>query len=167
MKNTLRSLRFALLCTLVVGILAAGTSAGAGTRMPEFSLKSVVDGNIIKSESFNNKVLLVTFFATWCPPCIEEIPTLKALHETLGEDGFSVVALSVDQSGPADVAKLVKKKGIQYPVLMADEAVMKDFGGVYGIPVSFLVNKKGNVVKKYTGYVSAQVLNKDIKSILK
>lgn len=161
-----------LLCLVVVAVAFCSffptvERAQAATRMPDFSLNSVVDGNAVSSSSFDGKVLLVTFFATWCPPCIEEIPTLKQLHSQLATEGFSVVALSVDQSGPADVAKLVKKKAINYPVLMADEEVMKNFGGVYGIPVSFLVNKKGNVVKKYTGYVSGKTLLKDIKSILK
>lgn len=157
---------FAVIAVFSVGSVAGG-NAQASTRMPDFVLKSAVDGQKVESGTFKGNVLLVTFFATWCPPCIEEIPTLKALHSELSDQGFSVIALSVDQSGPSDVAKLVKKKSINYPVLMADDAVMKNFGGVYGIPVSFLVNKKGNVVKKYTGYVSAQILQKDIKSILK
>lgn len=167
MKNIGRLLCLALVAVACNLIVSAGDSTQAATRMPDFSLDSVVDGKAVSSSTFEGKALLVTFFATWCPPCIEEIPTLKELHSQLAAEGFSVVALSVDQSGPADVAKLVKKKAINYPVLMADDAVMKNFGGVYGIPVSFLVNKKGNVVKKYTGYVSGKVLLKDIKSILK
>ncbi|WP_163340176.1 TlpA disulfide reductase family protein [Desulfopila sp. IMCC35008] len=167
MKNTGRLLCLAFVAFIFSLSVAIGGSAQAATRMPDFALNSVLDGKAVSSSNFEGKVLLVTFFATWCPPCIEEIPTLKELHSQLGAEGFSVVALSVDQSGPADVAKMVKKKAINYPVLMADEEVMKNFGGVYGIPVSFLVNKKGNVVKKYTGYVSGKTLLKDIKSILK
>ncbi len=147
-------------------IMATSDIASAATKMPEFSLKKAVDGEVVDSEVFKDKVLLITFFATWCPPCIEEIPTLKKLHAELGDSVFSVVALSVDQTGAADVARMVDKKEINYPVLMADSAVMQDFGGVYGIPVSFLVNKAGDVVKKYTGYVPEQVLQKDIDSVL-
>lgn len=151
----------------VMGLGFAGGTALAAARMPDFALKSVMDGSVVESSSFQGKVLLITFFATWCPPCIEEIPTLKALHEELAKEGFSVVGLSVDQGGPGEVVKMVKKNGIPYPVLMADEKVMQDFGGVYGIPVSFLVSSSGNVVKKYPGYVPGKVLEKDIKSILK
>lgn len=166
MKKMYRLVLPVLVCFLLVFGVAMDGIGEASTRMPQFTLESVADGSKISSETFSGKALLVTFFATWCPPCIEEIPTLIDLHKTYSAEGFSVIALSVDQGGTADVARLIKKKGINYPVLMADSATMQSFGGVYGIPVSFLINKKGHVVKKYTGYVSSQVLEKDIKSIL-
>lgn len=134
--------------------------------MPQFALKNVVDGVEVDSQVFSGKVLLISFFATWCPPCIEEIPTFIELQNSYGEKGFSVVALSVDQGGPSVVAKLVEKKQINYPVLMADNETMESFGGVYGVPVSFLVNMEGNVVKKYPGYVPKSILTKDIMSVL-
>ncbi len=135
-------------------------------RMPSFTLKSVTDGSMVESKVFEGKTLLVIFFATWCPPCLQEIPALKALQKEYQKDDFSVVALSVDKGGIAKVARTVKKKAINYPVLMADRSVIKGFGGVYGIPVSFLVNSDGNIVKKYPGYVSHHVLEKDLKKIL-
>jgi thiol-disulfide isomerase/thioredoxin len=134
--------------------------------MPSFSLASVSDGVVVDSKSFKGKVLLLTFFATWCPPCAEEIPVLVKLQDDLGEAGFSVVGLSVDQQGPAIVASFVEKRGVNYPVLLAEAQTTSDFGGVYGIPVAFLVNKSGNVVKKYTGYVGHNILEKDIRSLL-
>ena len=88
------------------------------------------------------------------------------LHKKYGKDGFSVVGLSVDQGGKKAIQRLVKKKSINYPILMANSKTMQDFGGVYGIPVSFLVNKRGNVVKKYTGYIAQSVLEKDLKKVL-
>jgi peroxiredoxin len=142
------------------------TACQATTKMPSFALEDVHDGKIVQSNSFNGKVLLLTFFATWCPPCVEEIPNLVKLQNELADDGFSVVGLSVDQQGPAIVAKFVEKRAINYPVLLAEAQTTVDFGGVYGIPVAFLVNKSGNVVKKYTGYVEYGILEKDIQSLL-
>ncbi|PHR27695.1 MAG: cytochrome c biogenesis protein (TlpA) [Desulfotalea sp.] len=138
----------------------------AATKMPSFALESVQGGKVVHSSSFKGKVLLLTFFATWCPPCAQEVPVLNRLHEEFAGAGFSVVGLSVDQQGTALVARFVKKKSIKYPVLMAEPATTIDFGGVYGIPVAFLVNKSGNVVKKYTGYVEHTILEKDVKSLL-
>jgi len=159
--------RFAGTFLLIVSVsLSLAGSVHASARMPEFVLKSVVDGADVDSRSFSGKVLLVSFFATWCPPCIEEISTFIELQTNYANDGFSVVALSVDQGDPAAVANLVDKKNINYPVLMADEKTMENFGGVYGIPVSFLVNMEGNVVKKYPGYVPKSILQKDIQSML-
>jgi thiol-disulfide isomerase/thioredoxin len=138
----------------------------AATQMPSFALESVRDGKIVQSDVFDGKVLLLTFFATWCPPCVEEIPVLVELQNELADTGFSVVGLSVDQQGPSIVASFVEKRAINYPVLMAESKTTMDFGGVYGIPVAFLVNKSGNVVKKYTGYVQHEILEKDIRSLL-
>lgn len=164
-KLSLSFLAGVLFIALAVGLHGA-SSAHAAARMPEFVLKSVVDGTDVDSRTFAGKVLLISFFATWCPPCIEEIPTFIDLHESYGKEGFAVIGLSVDQGGPAIVAKLVEKKKINYPVLMADNETMENFGGVYGVPVSFLVNMEGNVVKKYPGYVPKAILKKDILSIL-
>ena len=138
----------------------------SATKMPSFSLESVTTGMAVSSETFAGKSLLITFFATWCPPCIQEIPNLIEVQNTFGEGNFSVIALSVDQEGPKVVRRIVEKKNINYPVMMADDSVTRDFGGVYGIPTSFLVNSRGNVVKKYTGYIPHSVLVNDIKQVL-
>lgn len=151
---------------LICIFMLAATSVFAATRMPSFLLPDVVSGEIINSDSFEGKTLFVTFFATWCPPCVQEIPTLIKMHESFQERGFSVVGLSVDQGGAKVVKKLVKSKSINYPVMLADSETMQKFGGVYGIPVSFLINKKGHVVKKYTGYIPQSILEKDLKKIL-
>ncbi len=140
--------------------------AYSATRMPAFSLENVKTGEEVASDTFAGKSLLITFFATWCPPCIQEIPNLIEVQNEFGPKKFSVVALSVDQGGSTLVKKLVEKKKINYPVMMADSRVTSDFGGVYGIPTSFLVNSRGNVVKKYTGYIPHSVLIKDIKQVL-
>jgi thiol-disulfide isomerase/thioredoxin len=134
--------------------------------MPQFELPDAVNGEKVNSSVFEGKTLLLTFFATWCPPCLEEVPTLIQLQNEYEGDNFSVIGLSVDQGGARAVKRLIEKKSINYPVFMADAQVMEDFGGVYGIPVAFLVNKKGNVVKKYTGYVPKSILEKDLEKIL-
>ena len=139
----------------------------SATKMPSFSLENVITGVEVSSEAFAGKSLLITFFATWCPPCIQEIPNLIEVQNAFGEENFSVVALSVDQEGRKVVKRVVEKKNINYPVMMADNSVTRDFGGVYGIPTSFLVNSRGNVVKKYTGYIPHSVLVNDIKQVLK
>jgi len=151
---------------LAVFLLIYASCAVASTKMPAFVLPSVVDGNEISSSAFKEKTLLVTFFATWCAPCVQEVPTLVKLQEKYGKDTFSVIGLSVDRSSPRVVKRFVEKHNITYPVLMATAETMQDFGGVYGIPATFLINKKGNVVKKYPGYIPQSVLEKDLKKIL-
>ncbi len=147
-------------------LMLSGQTASAASQMPSFVLTDVVSGDNVSSKQFAGNALLVTFFATWCPPCMQEIPDLIDLQNKYGSKGFSVVALSVDQGGAGVVKKLVKKRSINYPVLMAESSTARDFGGVVGIPTSFLVNKKGQVVKKYPGYVPHSVLERDILKIM-
>lgn len=153
-------------CLVLAGYVLLPLQSLAATKMPEFTLESVRDGKTVSSESFDGKVLLLIFFATWCPPCAEEVPVLVKLQDDYSGAGFSVVGLSVDQQGPAVVADFMERHDINYPVLMAESRTTMDFGGVYGIPVSFLVSKAGNVVKKYMGYVQPKILAKDIESLL-
>lgn len=165
MKNRSR-FSVTVICTVIILSFVFAFEASAATKMPSFALESVSDGKVVNSNTFKGKVLLLTFFATWCPPCAQEVPVLNELHEELSSSGFSVIGLSVDQQGPKVVKKFMKKKSIGYPVLMAEAKTTSDFGGVYGIPVAFLVNKSGNVVKKYTGYVQHDILEKDVRSLL-
>lgn len=151
---------------MVVCLLLSISSAQAATQMPSFSLPDAVSGTKVNSADFSGKTLLITFFATWCPPCMQEVPALMDLQQQFSKGAFSVVGLSVDQGGPDIVAKLVEKRSINYPVLMADETTARNFGGVVGIPTSFLVNKEGNVVKKYPGYVPHAILEKDITTLM-
>ena len=138
----------------------------SAVKMPSFVLKDVVAGETVASDSFAGNIVLVTFFATWCAPCVLEVPNLIELQNKYVGKGFSVVAISVDQVESDVVAAFVKEKGINYPVLMATDAVLRGFGGVYGLPTSFMVNRDGKVVKRYTGYVDHSVFVKDIKQML-
>jgi thiol-disulfide isomerase/thioredoxin len=150
---------------IALSLLLAINSAAAA-KMPSFVLSNAMDGAPVSSADYDGKTLLITFFATWCPPCIQEIPTLMKLQQQFSNDVFSVVGLSVDEGGADVVAKLVKKRSINYPVLMADDVTARNFGGVVGIPTTFLINKEGNVVKKYPGYVPHSILERDIKQIM-
>ncbi len=160
-----RYLGLLLACFIAVMMLVQPVSAAS--KMPSFVLSDALTGDNVNSEQFTGKALLVTFFATWCPPCMQEVPVLIELQNKYSDKGFSVVALSVDQGGAGVVKKLVEKRSINYPVLMATGGTARAFGGVVGIPTSFLVNSKGTVVKKYPGYVPHVLLENDIKEIMK
>jgi thiol-disulfide isomerase/thioredoxin len=147
------------------GVIFTVTPMQSATKMPAFKLEEVATGKKIDSTMFAGKSLLVTFFASWCPPCIQEIPTLIKLQKEYGAKQFSVIGLSVDSEKQV-VRDLVSERSINYPVMMADNAITVSFGGVYGVPTSFLVNNKGTVVKRYTGYVPQAVLMRDLEQII-
>lgn len=155
-----------LLMAGLLVLMSFAQSAVAASKMPSFVLPDAVTGETVDSKSFAGKTLLITFFATWCPPCMQEVPDLIDLQKKYSSKGFSVVALSVDEGGAKVVKKLVEKRSINYPVLMADRSTARNFGGVVGIPTSFLVNSQGHVVKKYPGYVPHILLENDINKIM-
>jgi len=155
-----------LFSSLIVLLMLTVTVVKADGKMPQFSLLSAVDGKQVTSEEFKGKILLITFFATWCPPCRQEIPSLIKLQKKYTSKGFSVIGLSMDEKGPKVVGKLIEKEKINYPVLMSDNNTTKGFGGIAGIPTSFLIDREGKVIKRYPGYVPLSLLEKDIKSIL-
>jgi thiol-disulfide isomerase/thioredoxin len=135
-------------------------------KVAHFVLPSAVDGTLIDSDAYKGRVRLINFFATWCPPCMEEIPSLIKLADKFGDNGFSLIGLSVDQSGREVVKKFVAKMKINYPVLMADEEVSAAFGGITGIPASFLVARDGTLLRRYLGFVDQQQLVNDIEEVL-
>lgn len=139
---------------------------GERMQMAPFNKPSLTDKAIIDSKQLDGQVTLVTFFASWCPPCIQEIPALITLQDSFKSKGFSVIAFSVDEGDLAPLKKLIDKRGINYPVLLANSDITRSFGGVAGIPVIFLVNRKGEIVKKYLGYTSHEILEEDIKTVL-
>jgi peroxiredoxin len=138
----------------------------AGTRMPDFNLAPVSGSGSINSSNFRGQVILINFFATWCPPCRHEIPSLVLLQKELGSQGFTVIGISLDQGDAKLVSRFIEKMGVNYPVAMGTAEVAKGFGGVIGIPVTFLVDRKGNIVKSYSGLTDHKILEHDIKRVL-
>lgn len=158
----------ARLLAIAIVLLALMTGAAqAATKMPNFTLPSVKDGAMVKASAYQGQAMLINFFATWCPPCRKEIPSLIQLQKEYGPKGFTVIGISTDQGGTAMVDKFAKKMEINYPVLLSDSETPSAFGGIIGIPTSFLVNREGNIVKRYDGYVDRQTLVNDLKAILK
>ncbi|MCK5230598.1 MAG: TlpA family protein disulfide reductase [Desulfobulbaceae bacterium] len=139
----------------------------AGVEVPHFALPSAVDGSTIDISQFKGKVILINFFATWCAPCRIEIPELIKLQDKFGPKGFTAIGISVDQNGSKLVKRFAREFDINYPVLLANAKVTRDFGGVSAVPTTFLVDRKGNVVKYYPGLINRRVFENDLKQLLK
>jgi thiol-disulfide isomerase/thioredoxin len=150
---------------LFLSVLLAASPALAGTKMPHFNLADAVTGQKIDSETYSGKAKLVVFFATWCMPCMQEVPALMSLQKEYGNDDFSVVAISVDNN-QANVESFINKNEVNYPVLMFNERVVSDFGGIPGLPTTFMVDKDDNVLKKYPGLVPHALLEREVKRML-
>ena len=139
----------------------------AAEKMPSFVL-SAAQGGKIKSADFHGKVLVINFWATWCPPCRKEIPVFREMQDKYGPRGFSVIGIALDEGGGRfkSVRKMIKKAKINYPVALGSSKVIRAFGGVNGIPVTIFVDRQGNISNRYDGYVSKSDVVKEIEKIL-
>lgn len=131
----------------------------------EWSLKKL-DGSILDSASLRGRVIVFNFWATWCPPCRQEIPGLVALEREYGPRGLTVVGASLDQDGVEAVRKFVQAQSINYPVGLGDETLVDAFGGVESIPTTFIIDRGGRVVTRLVGFETKEVLEKAILALL-
>lgn len=125
-----------------------------------------LSGAKISSEQFKGKVVVIDFWATWCPPCREEIPGYIALANKYGKDGLVIVGISLDQAGPDVVKAYAAKTGINYPLVMGDDKVVAAFGGVEGIPTTFLIDRDGQIRDRKVGLVETAEYEKRIRAVL-
>ncbi|MCZ7610159.1 MAG: TlpA family protein disulfide reductase [Ignavibacterium sp.] len=135
-------------------------------KAPDFSLKSV-DGKVVKFSDYKNKVVIIDFWATWCPPCRKGIPDLISIQNEFKND-VVIVGISLDGDKTIkDVPGFVKDYGINYPVVYGDEKTVTAYGGIQAIPTSFVIDKKGNIVDQHVGLVDKSVYVNKIKELLK
>jgi thiol-disulfide isomerase/thioredoxin len=136
------------------------SNALTSSKAPAWELKDP-DGKLVKSSDFEGKVVILDFWATWCPPCKAEIPGFIELQKEYGEKGLVVVGVSLDEQGPSVVKQFMDQFGINYPVVMGNTNIMEDFGGK-AIPTTFVIDRSGKIVAKHVGFASKQTFEKEI-----
>jgi cytochrome c biogenesis protein CcmG/thiol:disulfide interchange protein DsbE len=143
----------------------AGSNAlEVGDNAPDFSLTDM-NGKQVSLSEFSGKVVILDFFASWCPPCRQEIPDFIELEKTYSDKGFAMVGVSlVDARESKDFAN---KFGINYPVLIDDGKVSNIYGPVRSIPTTFVLDKSGKIAKLYIGFRPKSVFEADIKGLLR
>lgn len=124
----------------------------AGSVAPDFQLEDT-EGNKVSLASQRGKVVLVNFWATWCPPCKEEMPSMERLNEVMGRDDFVILAINVEKNGRTAVAEFLNKTPYTFPILYDDKEVVQDLYGVFKFPETFIVRKDGVVDKKIIGSI--------------
>ena len=143
----------------------AQTPDPATVPAPAWALKDV-DGHPVSMAQFHGKVVILDFWATWCPPCRAEIPGFVELQQTYGDRGLVVIGVSMDQGGPAVVKSFMQKFGMNYPVVMGDETISEAFGGIEGLPTTFIIDRRGHLVDRHVGYTEKGDFERAIKPLL-
>ena len=146
---------------------AAPAATGVAQEMaPDFTLPTVLDGKVFQLSQQRGKVVLVDFWATWCPPCRMSIPHLKDLQEQYGGKDFTVVGISLDQQSER-VKPFVTEWAMKYPVVNdADGAVARAYGGIRSIPTGILIDRHGKVITGFVGYRPKEEMEALVKQAL-
>jgi peroxiredoxin len=121
-----------------------------GMPAPEFRLPNL-DGKIVSLADYKGKVVLLNIWATWCPPCVEEMPSMEKLYQELKEEDFVILAASIDASGNEVVAPFMKTHKLSFPTLTDTQGKLQDIYQTTGVPESFIIDKKGVITEKIIG----------------
>ncbi len=130
---------------------------------PPFLLRDI-NGKIVSTADWKGKVVILNFWATWCPPCREEVPELVQLQANY-KDKLLVIGASEDEDEPQKVRQFVQRFGMNYPVVMATKELIDNYGGVPALPTSFLIDPQGRVVQKHTGLYEYEVYEREVRAL--
>jgi peroxiredoxin len=133
-------------------------------RAPEFARKDLA-GKSVDLKNFRGKVVLLNFWATWCAPCQLEMPAFAAWQRQYGPDGLQVIGISMDDDA-TPVVGLVAKFKLNYPVLMGDANLGRQYGGVLGLPLTYLIDRDGVLRARFQGETDLKTIERRLQTIL-
>lgn len=136
----------------------------SNNKAPDFTLFDT-NGDSVSLSDYEGKVVILNFWATWCGPCRMEIPEFVKLQEKYGDD-VVILGISVDQDGPKVVPSFMKRFEINYPVLYATNEIIYNYGGITGVPTTFVLDRNLIIQRLYIGYRPVYVFEQDIKALI-
>ncbi len=141
------------------------TRAADRTEAPDFALKDA-DGRTIRLSDCRGQVVVLNFWATWCPPCRVEIPWFVEFQRAYRDRGFTVIGVSLDEGGWDPVRPFLARHKVNYPVAIGGEDVTRSYGGVESLPTTLIVDRQGRIAATHVGLVSRAAYEKDILALL-
>lgn len=139
---------------------------GSGEAASSFTLRTL-DGQKVSLEEYRGDVVLVNFWATWCPPCRFEMPGFEKVYKAKKDEGFRIIGVSMDETGAAPVRRYLAQHGITYPVGMVNGGVSRAFGNPSTLPASFLIDRQGRIRHHVTGVFAEVTLSRAVDRLLK
>jgi len=136
--------------------LVCGVQDGV-QQAPAFELWDL-NGRALSLAQFKNKVLVLNFWATWCPPCRAEIPDFVAVYNEYKDKGLALIGVSLDRMTEEDLAPFVKEFDMPYPVALGTEKFLEDYEPGRYIPVTIVIDKKGRIRKRHVGIMDKETL---------
>jgi cytochrome c biogenesis protein CcmG, thiol:disulfide interchange protein DsbE len=142
----------------------SATNTPVGRTASDFT-RNTLDGKPIRLSNYRGKLVLLNFWATWCGPCLTEIPRFNNWQIKYAAQGLQVVGVSMDDNA-ASVQKAARKLQFTYPVVMGDEKLGEQYGGVLGLPISYLIGPDGKVIDRLQGETDLNAFEKRITTLL-
>jgi peroxiredoxin len=121
-----------------------------GMPAPNFSLPDL-EGKMVSLSDYKGKVVFLNIWATWCPPCVEEMPSMEKLYQALKGQAFEILAVSIDVAGSQAVVPFMRKHKLSFGALIDSEGTLKNLYQTTGVPESVIIDKDGNVIEKIIG----------------
>ncbi len=128
----------------------AGSGNLAGQQAPDFTTVNI-QGEKVSLSQYRGQVVILNFWATWCPPCKEEMPSMEQLHQTFKDRGLVMLAVNVEENGQEVVSKFLEKTPYSFPILLDEDAKIQNTYGVFRFPETFIIDKNGVVIEKIIG----------------
>lgn len=163
-KSILSTCSVLALVFALAGGFGPATAAGPLKPAPAWTLKDM-DGKEVKLADFKGKVVILDFWATWCGPCVKEIPDFIALQKEYGKAGLMVVGVAAGDEEVAVVRKFAQKQGINYQLVLGNDDVAKLYN-VEALPTTYIINREGRIVRSHVGLASKSAFEADIKPLL-
>jgi len=133
-------------------------------RAPDFRVTEI-NGRAISLASLKGKIVIVDFWATWCPPCRLEVPIFNELKKKYQGRNLEIVAVSLDDSAD-EVRKFLRRTPLNYTVVHGDEAIISQFGEIAALPTTFFLDREGNIRKKHIGFMDQTAFEEEIHGLL-
>jgi peroxiredoxin len=158
--------RSLLVVLAALSALPGGAAAAmqVGDAAPDFT-RADLSGGEVRLSRHRGKLVLLNFWATWCPPCREEMPVFSRWQQDLQARGLQVIGVSMDDDG-AEVKGFLARYPVSYPIVMGDARFAERFGGVLGLPLSYLIDAQGRVVARYQGEADLAKMEARVKELL-
>ena len=132
---------------------------------PDFTLEAA-DGKQVKLSDYKGQVVLLNFWATWCGPCKIEMPWFIEFQRKYKDQGFTVLAVSLDEEGWEAVRPYAESLKPNFPILLGNDEIAERFDGVVALPTTLIINKEGQIVGRHTGLVNKSEYESEIESLL-
>jgi thiol-disulfide isomerase/thioredoxin len=151
-------------CFAAASVRIASAQSLVNKKAPEIARRDLND-KALDLQSFRGKVVLLNFWATWCAPCQVEMPVFAAWQRQYGPRGLQVIGISMDDDS-APVRRTVARLKLNYPVAIGDEALGERYGGVLGLPLTYLIDRNGKIRARFQGETDRRKIETQLKLLL-